>query len=62
MTKVYFIKYVFILILLHNVTVYANSSEINNKFYKLGYIKKEKYNFSLAYSHYYNNNNLFSLL
>lgn len=57
MTKVYFIKYVFILILLHNVTVYANSSEINNKFYKLGYIKKEKYNFSLAYSHYYNNNN-----
>lgn len=57
MTKVYFIKYVFILILLHNVTVYANSSEINNKFYKLGYIKKEKYNFSLSYSHYYNNNN-----
>lgn len=57
MTKVYFIKYIFILILLHNVTVYANSSEINNKFYKLGYIKKEKYNFSLAYSHYYNNNN-----
>ena len=57
MTKVYFIKYVFILILLHNLTVYANSSEINNKFYKLGYIKKEKYNFSLAYSHYYNNNN-----
>lgn len=57
MTKVYFIKYIFILILLHNVTVYANSSEINNKFYKLGYIKKEKYNFSLSYSHYYNNNN-----
>ena len=57
MTKVYFIKYVFILILLHNLTVYANSSEINNKFYKLGYIKKEKYNFSLSYSHYYNNNN-----
>ena len=57
MTKVYFIKYVFILILLHNVTVYANSSEINNMFYKLGYIEKEKYNFSLSYSHYYNNNN-----
>ena len=57
MTKASFIKYIFILILLHNVTVYANSSEINNKFYKLGYIKKEKYNFSLAYSHYYNNNN-----
>lgn len=57
MTKASFIKYIFILILLHNVTVYANSSEINNKFYKLGYIKKEKYNFSLSYSHYYNNNN-----
>lgn len=57
MTKVYFIKYVFILILLYNVTVYANSSEINNMFYKLGYIEKEKYNFSLSYSHYYNNNN-----
>ena len=57
MTKVYFIKYIFILILLHNVTVYANSSEINNMFYKLGYIEKEKYNFSLSYSHYYNNNN-----
>lgn len=57
MTKAYLIKYAFILILLHNVTIYANSSEINNKFYKLGYIKKEKYNFSLSYSHYYNNNN-----
>ena len=57
MTKTYFIKYIFILILLHNVTVYANSSEINNKFYQLGYIEKEKYNFSLSYSHYYNNNN-----
>ena len=57
MTKAYLIKYAFILILLHNLTIYANSSEINNKFYKLGYIKKEKYNFSLSYSHYYNNNN-----
>lgn len=57
MTKAYFIKYAFTLILLYNLIICANSSEINNKFYKIGYIKKEKYNFSLSYSNYYNNNN-----
>lgn len=57
MVKAYLFKYAFILVLLYNLIICANSNEINNKFYKFGYIKKEKYNFSLSYSNHYNNNN-----
>lgn len=57
MVKAYFYKYALILIILHSLIINANSKEINNMFYKIGYIKKPKYNFSILYTHYTNNNN-----
>lgn len=57
MVKAYLFKYALILIILHSLIINANSKEINNLFYKIGYIKKPTYNFSIFYTHYTNNNN-----
>lgn len=57
MVKAYLFKYALILIILHSLIINANSKEINSLFYKIGYIKKPTYNFSIFYTHYTNNNN-----
>lgn len=57
MVKAYLLKYTLILIILQNLVICANSKNIDNLFYKFGYIKKNKYSLSLYYTYYSNNNN-----
>lgn len=57
MVKAYLYKYTLIIIILQSLIINAHSNEINNLFYKLGYMKKERYSLSISYSSYFNNNN-----
>lgn len=57
MVKAYLYKYALIIIILQSLIINAHSNEINNLFYKLGYMKKERYSLSISYSSYFNNNN-----
>ena len=57
MVKKYLLKYTLILIILQSLVICANSKNIDNLFYKFGYIKKNKYSLSLYYTYYSNNNN-----
>ena len=58
MKKNYIHKYGIVLLLIILLVPYkCYSNDINNLFYKIGYSKKLKYDISVMYNHYNQNNN-----